>query len=409
MREGASDLTLKSQNGEYSEAEARDVLATRLELRRSEIEEGVLRRSAAFGDVGGSDDPEYQVGLRLAVPTAVSFGIAAIREGPDEIPPVPTELLIQARTAAEHRVQIDTVLQRYMAGQSIFDRILLDEMAGDRRFSRRVVGALAESASSALAFVAHEVSKEHAGVAKAKGRTPAQAHAAQLRRLLNEEPARTDDLEYDFSVTHIGVVGEGSDVADGLRDLSKAVDGRLLIGRPEGSAIWGWIGMRQALPRDELLCSIMNCWPPGSLIGVGELNEGIAGWRRTHNQAQVAFVYACRETSSPTHYADVAVAHSVAQDDLLYPSLFHLYLAPLEAERDKGATLRKTLRAYFAASRSTVSAAAALGVSRQTVASRLRLIEDLTGCSFPECATELELALRAAKSTPQDLRDAESP
>jgi PucR C-terminal helix-turn-helix domain len=388
-------LTLKSQNSEYSEAEVRDVLAARLELRRGEIEEAVLRRIAAIADAGNSEDPEYQVGLRLAVSVAVAFGITAIREGPEELPPVPTELLSQARTAAKHRIQIDTVLQRYIAGRSIFDRILLDEAANDRRFSRTAVTTLAASAAAALALVARAVSQEHSA-AKAKTGTPAQTHAAQLTRLLNEEPVRATDLEYDFSATHIGVIGEGSDVMNGLRRLATAVDGRLLTGHPEGSEIWAWIGMRQPLPRDELVRATRVCWPSGSLIGLGELGKGVAGWRRTHFQARVAFAQVGQLAARPTHYADVAVIHSIIQDDLLCSSLFHLYLAPLEAERDKGITLRETLRAYFAASRSIVSAASSLGVSRQTVASRLRQIEGLIGCSIPGCATELELALLAA-------------
>lgn len=74
-------------------------------------------------------------------------------------------------------------------------------------------------------------------------------------------------------------------------------------------------------------------------------------------------------------------------------SLRTLYLAPLERERDNGKVARETLRAYFAASRHISSTAAALGVNRHTVASRLQAIEETLGRSLDTCAASLEAAL----------------
>ena len=93
-------------------------------------------------------------------------------------------------------------------------------------------------------------------------------------------------------------------------------------------------------------------------------------------------------------YSGVALLASALQDELLRAALRDLYLAPLEAERDGGAALRQTLRAYFAAERNVSSAAEMLGVNRNTVASRLRVIETTLGRSLGTCATELEVALR---------------
>jgi DNA-binding PucR family transcriptional regulator len=57
---------------------------------------------------------------------------------------------------------------------------------------------------------------------------------------------------------------------------------------------------------------------------------------------------------------------------------------------------RRTLRAYFAAERNVSSAAAALGVRRQTITSRLHVIEERLGRSLGVYATELDAALRLA-------------
>jgi DNA-binding PucR family transcriptional regulator len=81
-------------------------------------------------------------------------------------------------------------------------------------------------------------------------------------------------------------------------------------------------------------------------------------------------------------------------DDLLATSLRELFLAPLEQERDGGRVLLETLRIYFSADRKVSSAAAALGVTRRTVANRLRTVETRLGCSLRSVAAEMEAALQ---------------
>ena len=58
-----------------------------------------------------------------------------------------------------------------------------------------------------------------------------------------------------------------------------------------------------------------------------------------------------------------------------------------------GAVLRATLRAYFVAQRNVSSTASALGVSRKTVNSRLRTVEQGLGRTLDSCALELELGV----------------
>lgn len=99
-------------------------------------------------------------------------------------------------------------------------------------------------------------------------------------------------------------------------------------------------------------------------------------------------------------YADVGLLASVAQDPLLSSSLRDMYLAPLSEARDGGVRLRGTLRSYFEAGRNITSAASALGVSRQTVASRLRAVEEMLGRTLESCGPELEVALRLESVDP---------
>ena len=55
--------------------------------------------------------------------------------------------------------------------------------------------------------------------------------------------------------------------------------------------------------------------------------------------------------------------------------------------------LRETLRTYLAAERNVSSTAAALGVVRKTVDTRLRTIEERLGRTLHPCPAELEIAL----------------
>jgi DNA-binding PucR family transcriptional regulator len=70
------------------------------------------------------------------------------------------------------------------------------------------------------------------------------------------------------------------------------------------------------------------------------------------------------------------------------------YLAPLESDRDGGTAAKNTLRAYFAAAGNVSSSAAALGVSRQTVRSRVTAIEDRLGRPLETASAEIQTALR---------------
>ena len=218
--------------------------------------------------------------------------------------------------------------------------------------------------------------------------------------MLAGESLDTSGLGYDFDVHHVGAMACGPEAAEALRRLAAVLDRSLLLLRRDEETAWAWLGGRQALEFEAVEQASRRAGPPRPPSAVGEPGKSIAGWRLSHRQAQAALPIALRTADALTRYADVALLASVLQDDLLVASLRQLYLVPLEAERDGGEALRETLRAYFAAERNVSSAAATLGVSRRTVASRLHAIEERFGCPLGACAADAEAALRL-----QDLND----
>jgi DNA-binding PucR family transcriptional regulator len=135
-------------------------------------------------------------------------------------------------------------------------------------------------------------------------------------------------------------------------------------------------------------------WPSHVSLVVGEAAEGIEGWRLTHRQALAALPVVLRGRQTFTRYADVSLIASMLRDDILTSSLRELYLDPLTSERDGGATLRRTLRAYFSSERNVSSTAAVLGVSRKTVTNRLHVVDERLGRPLSACTAEMEAALR---------------
>src|SRR6476659_5633912 len=349
-------------------------LSARLQARRPEIEQAALTRVYAVSAPTEATDPEYAEGLRTAVSAALDYGFTGIERGEDRAAPLPAVLLIQARLAARNSITLDTVLRRYFAGYTLLGDFLMQEAeAGDLLGGaalKRVLRAHAALFDRLIAAVTDEYTRESEG-------------------LLD-----TSELQYDFDAHHLGAIAAGSGADEAIRDLAKALDRRLLLIRRSEGTVWAWLGARRTLDIEDLERLLFQSWPPQVSLAVGEPGQGIAGWRLTHQQARAALPIALRSPQPFIRYADVALLASMLQDDVLATSMRELYLAPLSNERDGGAVLRQTLRAYFTAERNVSSAAAALGVSRQTVINRLRAIEERLARPLGSCGAEMDAALR---------------
>jgi hypothetical protein len=201
----------------------------------------------------------------------------------------------------------------------------------------------------------------------------------------------TAGLEYDLGNYHLGMIA-GVAEEDAVRQLSEALDRRLLV-LTRGTVTWAWFGGTSPLEPERVEEAIAAHWPVGAPLAIGAPARGLSGWRLTHNQARAAFEVAVRRAEM-VHYADVALVASGLEDNLLTTSLRTIFLAPLEHERDGGEVLRETLRAYLASGGNVSATAAAMDVNRNTIATRIRTIEERTGRSVDSSSAEFEVALR---------------
>lgn len=371
-------------------------IAGQLRERSSEIEQAILTRVYAVSEPPVTGGPEYTEGLRAAVCAAIGYGIEGIEWGERSAPPLPDALLSQARLAARSGVSLDTVLRRYFAGYTLLEDFIVQE--AERELDSAVLKRLLRSQAAIVDRLLAAVSKAYAEEAERKPRSSGQK-TEQVERLLAGELLDASELGYGLEGYHLGIVASGPGAQEVVEALAMRLDCRLLsIPRQEG-ILWAWLGSRRRLDLGELQAETSRELAAGLFLAVGEPGEGLSGWRFTHRQARAALSVALRGGERLARYADVALLASVTQDELLVASLRSLYLQPLAEERDSGAALRETLRAYFATGRNISSAAATLNVDRRTVSNRLRAVEEYIGRPLDSYAIDIQLALRIEGDT----------
>ncbi len=371
---------------------ARSELAERLGARRGEIEAAVRAKVYAIAGGEQATDPSYVEGLSAAVSAALDYGLAAMEASEETLPALPLALLGQARLAARNGIGADTVLRRYFAGYTLLGEFIAQE-AAELDLGAAALRWLLHNQATALERLLAAVGEEYERETRP---SPASAEHRRLRlvqRLLTFEPVDATDLRYPLDARHLGLVAAGPGAEVVVRELVSSTDHSSLVVRPEQEAVWAWLGGRRALGSRELLALVEDSDLESAAIGIGEPSQGLSGWRLTHRQAAAALPTARRGKNAAVRYADVALLTSVQNDDLLDTWLRRSYLEPLDRGRDGGNVARQTLRAYLQAGHNVSSAAAILGVSRTTVGSRLRAIEQALGRPLASCAAELEVAL----------------
>jgi hypothetical protein len=364
-------------------------LVDRLRARRQDLERAVLARVYGIEDPTASAESEYLTGLHAAVAAALDYAFEVIAGGGSRgVPPAPAAVLVQARLAARNDVGLDSVLRRYCAGQAFLADLIVEEADLPRRQLRDLLRALAASLDHLLAVVGKEYERE--------------IHAAQdsgarrsrlLEGLLAGELLDVSELRYDLVGWHIALAGP-PDAADELLALAARLDRMPLVMQRDSSTLWAWLGGRRR-PDERDYEEIERTFAEGgAAIGVGEPGIALDGWRFSHRQATAILPVARLRRAGILRYGHAPLVAASLRDKLLATSLRQLFLTPLESERDGGQTAKDTLRAYFAAAGNASSAAAALGVNRSTISTRLETIEQRLGRPVDQISAELQTSLK---------------
>jgi PucR C-terminal helix-turn-helix domain/GGDEF-like domain len=377
--------------------EARARLAERLRPRRDEIENAIFARVQEVSDLAAHDDAEYLEGLRATVAALVDHSLRGIELGEDWSAPTPSIASMQAQRAARSGVGLETVLLRYAAGHRLLGDYVMAEAdhcpASALRHILDEQGSLLERLIVAVS-TEYKLAQQHAGL------TSDQRHARCVERLLAGEPVDPSRIDYEFDAWHLGVIATGAGACDALKELATRGSRNFIQVARSEETIWAWLGSsRHTTPPsiEEILPAVDHL---DVSFAIGEPGHRIAGWRKTHHQAQAALRVAVYHPRKLTRYADAMLLSAALHDETFGRSLHELFLAPLASQRDGGATLRHTLRCYLDCDRNVSSTAAALGIARHTVENHLRASAQAVGREIHTCLAELDVALKLADAIP---------
>lgn len=375
--------------------EVRAGLVKRLRARQPEIEEAIFARVRAMYGSVGSEDAEYQAGLRAAVAAVVDYVLTGIAQGEEWSRPTPSAAIAQVHRAARSGVNLDTLVLRYIAGHRLLGEFVKDE-ADRAGYSSHghALHQLRRTQESLLERLTATVASEYTQERKRLERSPEQCRRELVERLLAGEPVDLASLNYDFDVWHLGVIAIGTGAEKAVRGLADGLGRQLLpVACGEGT-MWAWLGGHRKLAITDIERLLPATGVASVSVAIGELRLGIDGWRLTHREAQAALPVALTKPQTLTRCADVPIEAALLPHELLTSLLVKNYLSPLSSPRDGGAVWRETLRAYFAKGCNATKAAVTLGVDRHTVERRLKKIETELGRLIPTCHAELEVALR---------------
>jgi hypothetical protein len=216
----------------------------------------------------------------------------------------------------------------------------------------------------------------------------------QVRRLLRGEVKEAGELRYCLSGWHLALICVGPDSRSTLRECAGELDRALLLVSPSEDLSWAWLGGHRPFNPRELDALLAPEPSDSTVIACGEPGSGLSGWRLSHHQATSAMVVARSSPTGVVCYSEVALVAAALRDEVLARTLRNVFVEPLSLDRDSGRAAKATLRAYFDASRNISSTAAALGVTRRTVANRLAAAESRLGKSLSRFAGEIQTALR---------------
>jgi PucR C-terminal helix-turn-helix domain len=371
-------------------ARTRTAVGSSLRARGAELKRAALAKVLSVSDAG--PDAEYAAGLRSAVATALDCGLEVLEGSNAGTVAMPAPLLIQARFAARAGVALDVVVRRYTAGHALLNDAVAEAVAAVEPSAAGALHQLLRDQATLFDRVIDAVSEEYRAEVGRQG-APANRNALLVRKLLAGDLVDPAELPYDISAWHLGVVASGPEAGSLLRGLAEGLDRRLILVDGGEGTIWAWFGGLRRIGSAQLERAASTVWPDGAYLGIGEPAQSLPGWRATHRQARAVVPLARRGGQRVTRYADNALLSSIFHDELLIDSMRQLYLEPLDGEHDRGGSLRRTLEAYFAAQGNLSSAASALGVTRKTVATRLRRVEERLGRSLASCSFEVEAAL----------------
>lgn len=337
------------------------------------------------------DDPLDVAALRNAIAATLDQYFDGLERDAEWPLRIPCEAAEQARRAACIGIELDLLMRSCAAGGKQLEEFVLAEA---EEVPWPVLCHILREQGTQMDHFMKCMAAEYADQRERIERSTRQTQAGRIRDLLvSDSIVKPVNIDYDFDIWHLGMILRGQDSYLLGRTAAERRGCRFLCIERDGETAWIWLGspQRDVLRRSE--SQIVNDIPTSVSLAIGEPRKGLAGWRQTHREAQLALQVLLYMPKQVARCRDVLLIAAAIQDRSLAVSLIETYLKPLDGRGDSGAVLRETIRAYFEKDQNTASAAAALGVARQTVERRLKGVERRLGERIDSCRPQLQVAL----------------
>lgn len=359
-----------------------------------------------------ADDPRLRAVLATTVQDTIQAGLAVLGSGtPVTGIRAPEAGLEMARHLAQRGIPISVMLRAYRVGQAVFQQELIDLIAATHVDAHQVAAAARDLASvtfSVVDAVSEEVVAAYQTERDGWIRQRNTARLAKVTRLLASRSTDPGDpsLGYDLSGCHVAaVLWCGADVDEDARlplleRLVPAIATALgctrppLVVAPDASTLWGWFPTSTG-PTDAAVAV------PGTYAALSDPAPGVAGFRRTHQQAQQAQQVAV--AADPAHRLRVTTPARLGPLALLAVGpgsaapWVQAALGGLADDDEAAARLRETLWVYLSTGSSLAAAAAELHLHRNTIQYRIRKAEQVRGRPLQDGRIDVEVALLACR------------
>ncbi|WP_445399522.1 helix-turn-helix domain-containing protein [Streptomyces sp. LE64] len=210
-----------------------------------------------------------------------------------------------------------------------------------------------------------------------------------VRSVLDEVGPATELPGYDLNAEHVAVVAQGPAAAC-LAAFARECEQSAFAVFTDRSVVWAWFSsVGPETVREAVWERAQRGW-----LGAGEPGKGVAGFRRTHREAQSASRVCSWTGRRSARFADIEPEAIGLADIDATRALVHRRLGQLAEEGARHDSLRKTLEVYLASGQNARSAAFKLGLTERTVANRLQAARALLPSDTRLSSLELALALR---------------
>lgn len=326
------------------------------------------------------------------------------------VPPAAAEY---ARRFAQRDLPLEALLRAYRLGEHMFLQRAMDEV---RDLELPSVPALATTSRIALSINSY-IDQVIEGLIdiyeKERTRWDARsdaARAAQVRTVLESEGLDLSSAEEMLSMslrgwhlaaiiwTQPGTPGQDtSHLRAGVAMLADAAGRAPLAISADEQTSWAWISGAAKPSLDTTRLETELGRRPVLRIAVGEPAPGLAGFRQTHREAQLArgVAVTAGDGAGPLiSHSRVALAGLVVDHLPDFQAWAARVLGDLLRTDEATARLRETVLVFLDARGSFNDAAGRLHVHKNTVHYRVRKAEEMLGHPLAENRLDIEVALR---------------